>query len=56
MKLESVIARLEQIRISVENNEYEDFSEGYVYMLIIQVLLDFIGNLKVEGKVNEIAF
>jgi hypothetical protein len=56
MKLESVIARLEQIRVSAENGEYQEFSEGYTEKLIVQTLIEFIGNKKVEDKINEIPF
>lgn len=56
MKLESALARLEQIRVGAENNEYQEFGDAYVDKLIIQLLLDFIGNKKLEEKINEIPF
>lgn len=56
MKLENVLARLEQIRVDAENNEYQGFGDAYVDKLIIQSLLDFIGNKKLEEKIDEIPF
>lgn len=56
MKIESLMARLEQIRVGAENGEYQEFNEGYTEKLIVQVLIEYIGNKKVEDKINEIPF
>lgn len=56
MKLESLLSRLEQIKTAEENGQFFDLSEGYVEKLIIQALLDYLGNAKIEEAVNEIPF
>lgn len=56
MKLDSLLAQLEQLRISVEAGDYADYSEGYVGKVILQKLIEFTGNKKIQEKVDEIPF
>lgn len=56
MKLENLINQLEQIRAEYEAADFDQYSESYRGKVIIQKLLDYIGNPKVEEKVNEIPF
>lgn len=56
MKLESLLNQLEQIRVEYEGHDFEEYSEGYRGKVIIQKLLDYIGNPKIEEKINEIPF
>lgn len=56
MKLESLLHQLEQVRVEFENHDMEEYSEGYRGKVIIQKLLDYIGNPKIEEKVDEICF
>lgn len=56
MKLESLLNQLEQVRVKFEEKDMEEFSEGYRGKVILQLLIDFIGNKKIEEKINEICF
>lgn len=56
MKLSSLVNQLEQIRLRANNGEFQEFSEGYAGKVVLQLLLDYIGNPKIEEKVNEIPF
>lgn len=56
MKLENLLAQLEQIRAEYEAHDFEEYSESYRGKVIIQKLLDYIGNPKIEEKINEIPF
>lgn len=56
MKLESLLNQLEQVRAEFEAHDMEEYSESYRGKVIIQKLLDYIGNPKVEEKIDEICF
>lgn len=56
MKLETLLNQLEQIRAEYEESDFEQYSESYRSKVIIQKLLDYIGNPKIEEKINEICF
>lgn len=56
MKLESLLNQLEQVRAEFEAHDFEEYSESYRGKVIIQKLLDYIGNPKIEEKVDEISF
>lgn len=56
MKLESLLNQLEQVRAEFEAHDFEEYSESYRGKVIIQKLLDYIGNPKLEEKINEICF
>lgn len=56
MKLESLMAELENVRNRAETSEFQELSERYVPALIVDILVKYIGNKKVEEAVNEIPF
>lgn len=56
MKLESLLHQLEQVRIEFEAHDFEEYSESYRGKVILQKLLDYIGNPRIEEKINEIPF
>ena len=56
MKLDALISQLETVRVRVENGEFEEFDEGYIEKVILQLLIEYIGNPKIEEAINEIPF
>lgn len=58
MKLDSLINQLEQVRVRAESGEFKEdgFDDGYVAKIILQLLLDYLGNKRIEEKVDEIPF
>lgn len=56
MKLDSLLNQLEQIRLEFERADMEEINEGHRGKIIIQKLLDYIGNPKIEEKIDEICF
>jgi len=53
MKLQDLLAGLENI---AAGNEKEDWEPDLVQIAIIELLVRYIGNPKVEEKINEIHF
>jgi hypothetical protein len=53
MKLEGLLNQLEQLRAQAE---IENFEGDLVSTSIIKLLVDYIGNPKVEEAINEIPF
>jgi hypothetical protein len=51
MKIESLLTRLEGIRVSAE-----DLDDGTIPFQVIDALVDYIGNEKIKEKVDEIPF
>lgn len=56
MKLDGLINQLESVRLRAEQGEFQEFGEGYTEKIILQLLLDYLGNKKIEEAVNEIPF
>lgn len=56
MKIESLIDKLEQTRLAAENGEFQEYGEGYPAKLILQLVLEYVGNKKIQEKVDEIPF
>lgn len=56
MKLDSLLAQLENIKAEFESSDFEQISEDHRSKIILQLLLDYINNPKVEEAVNDIPF
>lgn len=56
MKLDSLLKQLENTRVSFETEDFEAIPETLRGKILIQLLLDYIGNPKIEEKINEIPF
>jgi hypothetical protein len=56
MKLDSLLARLNQIKAAEENGEFGDFEPDHVSKVIIQALIEYLNNPKIEEAINEISF
>lgn len=54
MNLESLLKRLDQIHLDAENDEAPEL--GLTHTAVIMALVEYIGNKKVEEKINEIPF
>lgn len=55
MKLEGLLSELERIKLRAEDAN-ENLDSDLVTKVILQLLLDYINNPKVEEAVNEIPF
>jgi hypothetical protein len=53
MKVEQVLSQLGRIRIDSENN---DVDHEIVARAILQLLIEYIGNKKIEEAINDIPF
>ena len=56
MKLESLLNQLEQVRAEYEAHDFEEYSREYRGKVIIQKLVEYIGNPKIEEAINDIPF
>lgn len=55
MKLEECISMLERVRLMADDGQ-DGLDHDAVVLNIIHILVQYIGNPKVEEKVNEIPF
>lgn len=56
MKLTDLLYRLEQVRAQQEAGAFEDFDDGYIEKVLLQLLIEYIDNPKIEEAINEIPF
>jgi len=56
MKLDGLLQNLENVRLQSEAGSLKEFGEGYTALVILQLLVDFIGNKKIQEKIDEISF
>ena len=56
MKLDAFLNQLENTRIKFEVEDFETIPEDLRAKILLQMLIDFVGNKKIEDKINEIAF
>lgn len=56
MKLESLLVRLEQARVEFDVKDMEELTQIMRRDAIILLLVEYIGNPKIEEKINEMVF
>lgn len=56
MKLESLLARLEQTKVEFNEKDMEQLNEMMRRDAIILLLVEYIGNPKIEEKINDLVF
>jgi hypothetical protein len=58
MKIETLLYKLEDVRVKAETDEFDTFADknAFIAKVILQLLLEYLNNPRIEEAVNDISF